>query len=187
MPIEFASEPGLFGSLIDPATGVPDSIPFRLPSGSSGSVPGGLIRFIKWTPVTAATLEINLTGGIAITASSGAVTSELITVDANALTAYDSCDGHFEAVLKGNPLAIDNYGNPIAAARNSSLDLTVKNGADTTVGFGSLSVTEANQSSILTQSSVIHGTDWIRKFSVSNVTANGCALYFLLLTRTNPD
>jgi len=187
MPIDFRSEPGLLAELIDTATGTPSSTPVRLPSGSTGTVASGLVRVIKWTPVTAATLTLALTGGLAITASSGAVTSEWIDLGAAALTSLDSCDGHFEVILKADPLAIDAYGNPIAASRTSQLDITATNGADATVVSGTLYVTTADQAAILTQSSIISGDDWIREFAVSNVTANGCSLYFLLLTRTNPD
>ncbi|RYD38986.1 MAG: hypothetical protein EOP87_00180 [Verrucomicrobiaceae bacterium] len=187
MPIDFRSEPGLLAELIDTATGTPSSIPVRLPASSSGTVASGMVQIIKWTPVTAATLTIALTGGLAVTASSGAVVRELVTISADALTALDSCDGHFEVVLKAEPLAIDSYGNPVSASRTSAVTVTATNDADATVVSGTLNVTTADQASILTQSSIISGDDWIREFAVSAVTANGCSLYFILLTATNPD
>lgn len=186
MPIEFRSEPGLLAELINTAAGVPGSIPVRLASGSTGTVASGLVRAYKWTPVTAATLTIEPGEDPAVTASSGLAVSELIAVSEDGLAGFNSCDGHMEVVLVGNPLAIDAYGNPIAATRTSAVTVTATNAADATVVSGALAVTAADQASILTSSTIISGTDWIRKIAVTGVTANGCTLYILILARVNP-
>lgn len=165
----------LQATLIDTREGIPKSIPIRCNFASQKSVTGTVaIGELVWTPETAETLSVDL-DPFSVTDSAANAQYNLTPFAApggDPLVSFN-CD-YIEFALVGDPLAVDSYGNPIAASRATNLTAQVYNGA-TLLHSAVLSVTEAGKASIFrvcTTSSVP-----VNLIQITGVTATAAKLY----------